>query len=67
MRRGDRAILSRPDIAGEDGALANRFIRYLELEARGEGGPDALYRQIGMTADELETATARHVKGLKTH
>jgi hypothetical protein len=52
---------------GEDGALANSFLRYLELEAGGEGGPEVLYREVGMPPDELESGTAGHLKGLKSH
>jgi hypothetical protein len=50
---------------GQDGALANRFIAYLRLEARGAGGAEVLYRELGMDADELESAVTAHLENLK--
>lgn len=50
---------------GADGARADGFIRYLELEQRGQGGSEALYREIGLEPEELGPALSAHLKRLK--
>jgi len=51
---------------GDDGAHAEAFVDYLELEARGQGGASVLYDTLGLSAEELEAAFARHAKRLKS-
>lgn len=46
---------------GDDGALAESFVDYLKLEARGRGGPEAFAEVVDPTAERIE----RHVRGLK--
>jgi len=50
---------------GDDGARADGFVRYLERERRGQGGPEALYRETGLGPAELGAAVTGHVKGIK--
>ena len=50
---------------GDDGAHADAFSRYIELEADGRGRPEALYREIDLGAYELEQRLAQHVKRIK--
>jgi hypothetical protein len=52
---------------GEGGRHAGPFVRYLRLEASGQGGAGAFYGEIGLEPAELEAAVAAHVKGLKTN
>lgn len=51
-------------LEGEEGARVDGFIRYLELEKRGRGGSDAVYREIGLGPDELGSALSAHLKRL---
>ena len=51
---------------GENGSLAGRFMRYLQLESRGEGGADALYAVLELGPAELNAATAKYLRGLKS-
>jgi hypothetical protein len=50
---------------GEDGRHRDAFTRYIEAEMRGEGGPDVLYREIGMTPEALDRAVAAYAKTVK--
>jgi hypothetical protein len=52
---------------GDDGAHSEAFLHWLSLEARGEGGAAALYRETGLAARELDAAMAAHVKRLRVH
>jgi hypothetical protein len=49
---------------GEDGARTDGFIRYLELDKQGQGGAEALYREIGLGPEELGSALSDHLKRL---
>jgi hypothetical protein len=50
---------------GDDGAHSDAFLRWLSLEARGEGGAEALYREAGLDPPELDAAMAAYVKLFK--
>jgi hypothetical protein len=50
----------------DGGAHSGAFADYLEAVARGQGSPDALYRELGLSAEELDAAVKRHVKAVKT-
>ena len=50
---------------GEDGALRDGFARWLVLEGRGQGGPAALYRELGLNLEQLEAGATAHLKRLK--
>jgi len=50
---------------GDDGAHADAFARYIGIDARGQGGPDLLFAEIGMTPEELDAALQDHLKTLK--
>ena len=45
----------------EDPSVATRFGEYLALDRRGEGGPEALYRTIGIEETALDAALLAHV------
>ena len=47
---------------GDEGRHAEAFTRYLEAEMHGEGGPDRLLSEIGMTPDGLDRAVAAYAK-----
>ncbi len=51
----------------DDGARADSFVRYLELERRGVGGADVFLSEIGMSASELDAALRSYVKTVKVH
>ena len=51
---------------GDDGAHADAFVRYLEAEAKGEGGSAGLYHELGMSAEELEAGFLTYAKKVKT-
>jgi hypothetical protein len=51
---------------GDDGAHAEAFVDYLELEAQGRGGASVFYDTLDLSAEELETAFVRHAKRLKS-
>jgi hypothetical protein len=50
---------------GDGGAHNGAFAEFLGLVARGQGSPEALYRQMGLNAEELDAAVKRHLKGIK--
>jgi hypothetical protein len=49
---------------GEDGAHAEAFVRFLKRDSKGEGGEDAFYEEIGLTAEELDAAWRKHVRSM---
>lgn len=51
---------------GDDGAHADAFVRYLGLEANGEGGPERFYETIGMDADTLDARFERYFSKFKS-
>jgi hypothetical protein len=50
---------------GDDGAHAGDFIRFLESDARREGGADEFFREIGMEPADLQAAFKEYVSKLK--
>ncbi|MCP3981294.1 MAG: DUF1570 domain-containing protein [bacterium] len=50
---------------GDDGAHAEDFVRYLELEAGGGGGPDVFFRETGLSRATLDRDLAGYAKQLK--
>lgn len=50
---------------GADGARADAFIRFLQLERKGQGGPDALLKELGLTLQALDAEVARHAAQIK--
>ena len=58
-------VLTHYLLHGDDGAHREAFVRYIEAEAAGQGGREALYREIGMDAAELDAVLAAHVKKMK--
>ena len=49
---------------GDSGRHRSSFAKYLEAEARGEGGADVLYELLGMDAAALDQALAAHARGM---
>jgi len=49
----------------DGGAHGGGFADFLALAAQGQGSPDALYGALGLSAEELDSALKRHVKGVK--
>jgi hypothetical protein len=50
---------------GDHGAHAGAFVRYIGIDDRGQGAPDLLFAEIGMTPEELDAALQDHLKTLK--
>jgi hypothetical protein len=50
---------------GAEGAHADAFVRYLEQESQGKGGPDVLMKEIGLTYQALDAEVARHATTVK--
>ncbi len=50
---------------GEEGALADAFVKYIKADIEGKGGADVLYELTGRDADALEAGFLAHVKKLK--
>ena len=50
---------------GDDDAHADAFVRYLESEGRGQGGPEAFFEALGLRRQELDAAVAAYLKRLR--
>jgi hypothetical protein len=50
---------------GEGGALADRFVAYLQLDADGTGGPEVFHASLGRSHEELVTGLRAHVAALR--
>ena len=49
----------------DGGAHAAAFMKYLDAETRGERGPEAFYRETGLTAESLDAAFRLYAKKLR--
>ncbi len=49
---------------GDSGRHRGAFARYVEAEARGEGGAETLYRLVGMGPEALQEAARAHARRL---
>ena len=52
---------------GEDGARRPAFARYLVQVSQGNGEPETLLQELGISAEELEAAATDYLKKLKAH
>jgi hypothetical protein len=50
---------------GEEGARAEAFVRYIELERQGRRRPEALLQELSMSFEELQAAVALHLETIK--
>lgn len=51
---------------GNGGAYADPFVRYLAIEAKGEGGPERFYETLGVDAATLDEEFERYFGKFKT-
>ena len=58
-------VLTHYLLHGDEGAHRDAFVSYIRAEARGDGGPEAFYREIGMESAALDAAVTAHVKKMK--
>ena len=49
----------------DGGAHAPAFMKYLDAETRGEGGPEAFYKETGLTPESLDAAFKLYAKKLR--
>lgn len=49
----------------DGGAHAPAFMKYLDAETRGEGGPEVFYKETGLAAESLDAAFRLYVKKLR--
>jgi len=62
LHRAASWVIAHYLLHADDGSHAAAFGRWLALEERAEGGPDALLRELGVDAVAFEVALAEHLR-----
>ena len=58
-------VLTHYLLHGDDGAHRDAFVNYIKAEARGQGGHEAFYREMGLEPAALDAAVTAHVKKMR--